>query len=151
MSTTAIFYINRKAAQDLRTTTNSAKFLWGSCVSKPKRSHYLMMMVTKVHQERLLNKIHQHDFVADSNPTTCWHFLQLQTRNTHKELAGCAWWTQEEKTPYATVKSMVFLSVVYLVLENTIRKTKLNKRAFIYYLVVLPASRKCSECKEKIE
>ena len=40
----------------------------------------------------------------------------------------------KKKTPDTTAKSVVFLSVVYLVLKNTIRKTKLNKSAFIYYL-----------------
>ena len=58
---------------------------------------------------------------------------------------------KKKKTPDTTAKSVVFLSVVYLVLENTIRKTKLNKSDFIYYLLVLPTSHKCSECKEKIE
>ena len=58
---------------------------------------------------------------------------------------------KKKKTPYTTAKSVMFLPVAYLVLENIIQKTKLNKSAFVYYLLVLPASYKCSECKEKIE
>ena len=59
-------------------------------------------------------------------------FPSTASKNTHKELAGCVLWEVKGKTPDITVKSVVFLSVVCLVLENIIRKNKLNKFAFMY-------------------
>ena len=58
---------------------------------------------------------------------------------------------EKKKTPDTIAKSVVFLYIVYLVSENTIRKTKLNKSAFIYKLLVLPASLKFSKYYKKIE
>ena len=90
-----------------------------SCVSNPKKC-YLLLIIMRVHQRRHPNTTQKKDCMVDSILITRLHFLQQNIKNIQEEHVVYVKKTAKENKLDITAKRVLFLSVVFPVLESII-------------------------------